>query len=150
MKDSKDSPINFGNLNICSLRNKVPDLCVFLSQRPQLVHLFAVNETRLDSSFSDSQVRIPNYSVFRRDSKRSGQTGIACYVHHSIADVVKRRTDLEDENIECLWTEVKNGHASPILVGCIYRNPAETSEWIDNFVSLMDRVKVHNAPVILL
>lgn len=145
-----ESSLRIGHLNIYHLVNKVTDVCVFLNKQPQLVHLFGVSETRLDSRVSDSLIDIPNYSVLRRDSARKGQTGLALYVHRSIASIVKRRADLEDESVECLWVELKNGKSSPLLICYIYRNPAETTIWIDNFVSMMDKAKSRDENLILL
>ena len=40
---------------------------------------------------SDQDINIPNYCISRKDSLVIGQTGIAVYIHNSIAHITHRR-----------------------------------------------------------
>ena len=60
------------------------------------------------------------------------------------------RLDLETEAIECFWVEINDSKPKPLLVGYVYRNPASSQEWPDNFVSMMDKVTECNANILLL
>ncbi|MGB5437968.1 MAG: endonuclease/exonuclease/phosphatase family protein, partial [Maribacter sp.] len=142
--------LQVGHLNVYHLVNKVPDVCVLLNQSSQPVHVFGMSETRLDSRIADTLIYIPQYSVLRRDSAKKNHTGIAVYIHDSISNFATRRTELEDENIECIWIEVKHGKSSPLLIGYVYRNPAETSSWSEDFIQMMDKVKSRNKDIVLL
>ena len=42
-----------------------------------------------------------------------GQTGIAVYIHNSIADITHRRQDLESDLVECIWLELKPSTNAP-------------------------------------
>ena len=42
----------------------------------------------------------------RPDSTQTRHTGIALYVHQSIAMITHRRTDLKSERVECVWVEI--------------------------------------------
>ena len=80
-----------GHQNVYHLYNKVPDLCVFLSQSTPNYNIFGITESRLDSRISDQDINVPNYCISRTDSLVIGQTGIAVYIHNSIADITHRR-----------------------------------------------------------
>ena len=89
--------LRIGHLSVCHLFHKVPDVSLLLNQSSQLTYLFGISETRLDSHLDNNSVRIPEYCVMRRDSSQALHTGIALYVHQSIAMNTPRRTDLESE-----------------------------------------------------
>ena len=141
--------LRVGHLNIYHLANKVSDLGVFLNQRTPF-HVFGVSESRLKPIVSDGTLSIPNFSLFRRDASCPLHTGLAVSVHDSVRHCVRRRTDLEATQVECLWLEVKTGKSPPALLGYIYRNPAASWEWYDDFVAMMDRAGQDKADVFLL
>lgn len=138
-----------GHLNACGLKSKITDLTVFLDE-PNAFDIFGVTESRLKSENDDVVVNIPNYSIFRRDPKFPLETGVAVYIHDSIKHAVRRRNDLETQDVEGIWLEVKTTKASPVLVGIIYRNPAARFEWYDSFVHMFDKIKSKHSDVILL
>ena len=108
--------LRVGHQNVYHLYNKVPDLCVFLSQPT------------------------PNYNncISRKGSLAIGQTCIAVYIHNSIADITHRCQDLESDLVECIWLELKPSTSAPNIFVCIlYRNPSASYEWLDNFVKMM-------------
>ena len=141
--------LHIGHLNIHHLRNKVADLSVLLSQ-PTPFHVFGVTESRLNSSVNDATVSVSDFSILRRDPCKAQQTGIAVYVHYSILPFSRRRTDLESENVESVWVEIKAHKSKPLLVGFVYRNPASLFEWYDHFVTMLDKVTSCGADVLLL
>ena len=68
--------LRVGHQNVYHLYNKVPDLCVFLSQSTPNYNIFGITESRLDSRISDQDINLPNYCISRKDSIAIGQTGI--------------------------------------------------------------------------
>ena len=124
--------LRIGHLNVYHLFNKAPDVSLLLNQSSQLTHLFGISETRLDSRIDNNSIRIPDYCVMRRDSSQTLHTGIALYVHQSIAMNIRRRTDLESEGVECAWVEINDLKSPSLLVGYVYRNPAYPAAWFDN------------------
>ena len=106
------SPHNFHRLlQCCALVIRMCTICItrFLicvnsltSQR--LTITFLVSQS-LDSRISDQDINIPDYCISRKDSLVIGQTGIAVYIHNSIADITHRRQDLESDPVECIWLE---------------------------------------------
>ena len=116
--------LRIGHLNVYHLFNKVRNVSFLLKQSSQLTHLFGISETRFDSRIDNNSVRIPYYCGMRRDNSQTLHTGIALYVHQSIAMNTRRRTDLESEGVECVWLETNNLKSPSLLLGFIYRNPA--------------------------
>ena len=57
-----------GHQNVYHLYNKVPDLCVFLSQSTPNYNIFGITESRLTSRISDQDINVPNYCISRKDS----------------------------------------------------------------------------------
>ena len=60
--------LRVGHQNVYHLYNKVPDLCVFLSQSTPNYNMFCITESRLDSRISDQDINFPNYCISRKDS----------------------------------------------------------------------------------
>ena len=138
-----------GHLNIYHLPQKITDLCVLLN-KPESFRIFGVTESRLKPHIPDSAINIPNFSITRRDPVSRGETGIAVYIHNSIQDVVSRRIDLETQEVECVWLELKTPKSPSLLIGYLYRNPAATFEWYDNFLDMCEKVCARNADVLLM
>ena len=81
----------------------------------------------------------------------SGQTGMGLFIHDSVLASVKRRHDLESENVESMWIEYRFSVTGPAtLIGFVYRNPASPLSWYDDFVLMMDNVQKCNTDFILL
>ena len=78
------------------------------------------------------------------------QTGLALYVHKSIENRIRRRSDLEIKTRECIWVEITDSKTKPLLVGYVYRNPAWSQEWSDEFINMMDKVTENNENLLLL
>ena len=105
--------LRVGHQNVYHLYNKVPDLCVFLSQSTPNYKKNRVTESRLDSRISDQDINIPNDCISRKDSVVILQTGIAAYIRNSIADIINRRQDLESDLVEFIWLELKPSTNAP-------------------------------------
>jgi len=116
------SLIHIAHINICSLRNKVNDLHKILFNAH--THILSVNETHLDSTFSDASVHIPGYAFYRRDRNRNGG-GVGFYVKN------------------------ERSPRNQLLVGTVYRPPAslvvfweELSDYVDQLPAVVERVVI--------
>ena len=49
-----------------------------------------------------------------------------------------------------MWVEIKHLASPAVLVGDLYRNPAATHPWFDDFVQMMDKVCESNPNIVLL
>ena len=118
---------------------------------PPRIHILGLSETRLDERKSSEEILIPQYSFLRKDGVSHGRTGLGIYIHNSISSFIVRRPDLEPNSVECMWIEFKrHQNSSSVLIGFVYRNPAESCAWHDEFVSMMDAVTKHNNKILLL
>ena len=113
---------------------------LFLYSQYPFIHLFGLSKTRLNYRVSDESIAIPHYTIYIRDVVKQGETGLFLYVHNFIQNITTRRTDLELQCIESLWVEIRNPKTPSLLVGYVYRNPAATYEWYDEFVTMLDKV----------
>ena len=100
-------------------------------------NIFGITES-LDSRISDWDIKISNYCISRKDSTVTGQTGIAVYIHNSIADISHRRQDLERDLVECIWLELKPSTNAPNIF--FIQKPFCFYEWFDNFVQMIDNI----------
>ena len=143
--------IKIGHLNVFHLTNKIPDVCNLLNTSTR-THIFGICETKIhasttnpndyndddDKHFSDL-LHIPNYDKpFCRHIKEKLHTGLAVYVHNSIRNIVVRRKDLEPNNIEAIWLEIKQSNSTSKLLGYVYKNPKADTTFYDNFTSMID------------
>ena len=96
--------------------------------------IICVSESWLDNTISNKDIEIIGYSPFRKDRNRHGG-GVLIYV--SDCFIVKRRSDLEHDDIESVWVEL-NITGKKILLASYYRAPlsrAQRPSVIDNFVN---------------
>ena len=61
-----------------------------------------------------------------------------------------RRDDLETEDTEILWLEVKNSRQKPFLLGYCYRPPSAKSAWIESFEKLMEHANLEAKEIIVI
>jgi exonuclease III len=139
--------LHIGHINIYHLINKIHDVTLFINQQ-QPIHILGISETRLNQSKSDDLIDIAGYNVIRRDPEIQGHTGLATYIHHSVAHLVHRRQDLESKTVECMWFRVKLN--KPVYVCVLYRNPASSFAWYDEFNEMFDKVDAAKNSVIVL
>jgi len=112
--------------------------------------MFGITESWLGSQNADQSIAIMNYSVIRRDPVCPGQTGIAVYIHESINSFTRRRRDLESEQVESVWLQVKASKSAPLMVGFIYRHKSSSFAWYDDFITMIDKVKEISSNILLL
>ena len=68
-------------LNIVSLPKNIDEISISMSKK--LIDLYALSETRLDSTISDNMISLEGYDVIRKHRLRNG--GVVCtYLRSSI------------------------------------------------------------------
>lgn len=80
--------------------------------------VFAVTESRLDSTIPDSQVRPMGYVCYRKDRNRNGG-GCAVFVKSKWPS--KRRKDLESETLEMVCVEICPDKAKNTILRVIFK-----------------------------
>ena len=98
--------------------------------------IICLNETFCDSSVSDEEISLPEYTIVRRDRNRHGG-GVAMYIRNNLTFI--RRNDLETDDVECLWIELKCKQRQPVLISSIYRPPSSSVDFLDKINYIIDR-----------
>ncbi|XP_055958041.1 uncharacterized protein LOC126824167 isoform X2 [Patella vulgata] len=125
--------LHVGHLNVQYFFNKIPELSLSI----QNFDIFAISESHLTTSIDDDQLHIAGFhNPLRKDKSNLSSSGTLLYIKDNF--IYKHRSDLEHPNIESIWIELNLKKSKPILICCIYRNPASTKLWIDSFSEMME------------
>ena len=110
-------------INARSLLSKVDELTATLNANS--VNLVAVTETWLSEEMEDNLVSISGYNLFRKDRPCRHGGGVCAYLSEDI--LVKRHSDLEDDNFECMWLWLRPTRIprplSGIVICVVYHPP---------------------------
>ena len=126
-------------LNIVSLPKHVDELRI--SKLFMYFDLFALNETRLDSSISDGLVNISGYDIIRKDRSRRGG-GVCVYLRSSIN--YKTRNDLVPDDLEAVCLEICKPNSRNFIVASVYRPPDNSSEFFYAFEKMIGLIDDEN------
>ena len=140
-----DKGIKIAHLNIRSLRNKVIDLQQLLINNPY--DILCLSETWLDEDITDNMITIPGYKFERRDRGQLGG-GVGCYIKEKYTYI--RRFDLEPNELELMWLEIKKSNASSLFVAVTYRKPNEHNLYFEHLENTIENVLSFSNNVILL
>ena len=132
------------HINIYHLFNKLHDVSVLLNGNSP-IDILGISETRQLPHCPS----LPNYTFFNRDSNYIGHTGMGIFIRNNIIGHIKRRHDLESPEVESMWLELKQ-KSRATLIGFVYRNPASTYNWYDDFISMMDKINKKDPNVLIL
>ena len=138
-------PAALCHLNVQSLMSKQDELelTLTIAQRPVILGL---SETWLDGSVTDAEVSVPCYATYRRDwGSRGG--GVLVYVTDKCRSM--RRNDLEEDEVEILWVEVRMNQRT-LLLGNMFRPPNATSSVLDSLEVMLERAVSERKEVILM
>lgn len=122
-------------LNINSLSKHIDELVVLMHSKP--LDILAINESKLDHTVSNNSVALSGYNLERRDRDKHGG-GVCVYLRNSIN--YKRRTDLEDSNLEMIVLEISKPNSKPFLITTWYRPPKSSLELFDKFELFLNKV----------
>ncbi len=118
-----------------SLLDEIYETLVYVNE----FDIIAIGETWLSDNVSDSDLTLSGYHVpfYKHRGARGG--GVMLYVKEHIGAI--HRTDLEKNNTEILWAEIRL-QSKKVLLGVAYRPPGMTSLQVDDFLdSLNDQIE---------
>ena len=139
----KSGGFKIGCLNARSLYPKLEEISRFVITNH--FDIFIVNETWLDSSFTDADLEIHDYNIFRRDRSRQGG-GVCIYVKtHLKCNLV---SDM-GISIESLWLSLYMDKEK-FIVGSVYRPPSSDSLYNEHILDEIEKLKNLCDNVILL
>ena len=106
------------HLNINSIQNKFEELANLIKK--SRTQLMIVSESKIDSSYPNSQFTISGYELYRNDRKKGGG-GILAYVSSEL--ICKRIKPVKSyKTIEVIVLDIKLKEKSMIVIG-LYRLP---------------------------
>ena len=114
------SCLNIGHLNINGIRSKIDFLRIFL--RKHKFDILCLNETKVDSTVSDSAISVPGYNIFRQDRTCHGGGVMILAADHL---TTKKLSHVSKKSNETLWLEVKRKNCKSVYVCSVYRPPVK-------------------------
>ena len=141
----KEKGIKVSHLNIRSLRNKIHDLEILLKDYPY--ELISLTETWLDEFICNNMITVNGYNLERKDRAEHGG-GVCCYIRSNIPYI--RRYDLEDDELELLWIEIKPRNETSFFVGTVYRQPSGSISFFDVLENNLDKAAAFSDRIVLL
>lgn len=133
------------HLNIRSIRGKFDHVKDMLYNNP--FDILGLSETWIDDSIQDSELYIGGYNVERNDRNTSGG-GVACYINSNL--IYNRRKDLEQEDLEILWFEVRLKHSQLYLIAIVYRPPNSSTDFFSKAELQLEKALHFNSNIIVL
>ena len=122
------------HLNIHYLYPKLDEIKLTLSK--QDIDILCLCETFLNDTFSENELNIDNYKLFRKDRHTLGG-GLIIYIRDDIP--CNHRNDLESTSIETLCIEIKQPNSKSFLLSYVYRPPSSKVQWIKDFTLIMEK-----------
>ena len=135
----------FKILNINSLLRQADELCLMLPNSK--IGVFAVNESKIDSSITDNEISVPGYNMIRIDRNKYGG-GVVVYTRevHSF----KERKDLNLENLEMICCEINKPQSKPTLISAWYRLPNSEMKIFDSFEIFLKKCDVESKELLII
>lgn len=138
--------LHITHLNIHYLYPKLDEIKILLHTQTN-IDILCLCETFLHEEFSDNELRINNYNLIRKDRQSHGG-GLLIYSKSELPCI--QRDDLEINDLELIWLEVRNHKQKSFLICYCYRPPSSTSEWVEKFEQSLEKANVENKEIILL
>lgn len=109
--------------------------------------ILVLSETFFNSKTTEELYHIPGFDLLRKDRNSSGG-GILIYANSDLN--IKRRTDLEDRDLEALWLQVCPFKSKrPLLLAGIYRPPSAKAKYDKSLADNIERAYLLNMETIL-
>ena len=125
---SKISGLKLFHLNIGSLASKLDQLRLISTSVN--FHVLSINESRLDTSFTDFEIEINSFTFFRKVRNRKGG-GVCLYIRTNLVPIQLSNNLLNDDILETVWVTITS-YDKQIIVGSIYRPPSSTITYWNN------------------
>ena len=110
--------ISIASLNINGLHRHFNEISSFLNQKG--IHILAMNETKVENSYSKQLMNILGYQQERKDRTTHGG-GVVLYIREPIQ--YTRRTDLSPQDLEIICVEIQSLKSKPYIVIAWYSPP---------------------------
>ena len=127
--------------NVRGLSSNFDHIVELLRSFPNM-DVLTLSETHLQQGKSDEDPEalysIPGYSFVNKPRKSGKGGGVAAYISEKFT--YNRRLNLENDEMECIWLEMKPIKSSSYLIGVIYRPPDSSKHLPKNFNNSFDEM----------
>ena len=106
--------------NIRGLFHNIAKLFTLLHTHKN-THIFSPSETHIDNSTPTQLFEIPGYTFINKNRGVGTYRGVAIHIKDGIPFI--RRTDLEVNELECIWLETNFSNTKSFLFSVWYRPP---------------------------
>ena len=132
------------HLNIASIPKHLDEVKVFMKDKP--VDVLSVNETRLNDTINNDEIRIPGYVVFRKDRSRNGG-GVVLYIRevHNVTE----KAEVVPSELEAVCIEINKPKTKPIIITTIYRPPNSNVDYMNNLECYLNVLDNENKELIV-
>ena len=144
-KISNCNGLSIAHLNVRSLLPKINQIRLFLYLSK--VDMLCINEAWLDSTVTNKDIRVQDYTIYRNDRNRRGG-GALIYVREDVK--CDERNDLILSPCESVWLEVKTIKSKPILVCSLYRPPDSDAAYMSNVYDMLEKADSEEKSIVLL
>lgn len=110
--------------------------------------VIAISETWLNPTIKSDDLLMCGYHEPLRRDRENGYGGLMVYINNSIS--YQRRYDLEINQVECIWFELKPNNNTCVLIGVFYRPPNTNNDYlqcIENSIGLAIESGVENVVI---
>ena len=118
--------------NTLGLFHNIAKLSTFLNTHKNM-QIFSLSKTHADNATPTQLFEIPGYTFINKSRDVGTHGGIAIYIKDGIPFI--RRTDLEVNELECIWLEINFPNTS-FLISVWYRPPSTSKFLTTNFNKL--------------
>ncbi len=133
------------SLNVNGLRGHFDEIQMLLKNLD--IHIFALNETKLDKSYPNELTEITGYQQERLERNCNGG-GVSIYVKGTIK--YKVRSDVPIDGLELICIEIEPPKSKPFLVLSWYRPPSETIDSFNKLERVLSCLDKESKEIILL
>ena len=134
------------HLNVRSLASKFDQIKFLLGSQTRTNMVFGISETWLDEGVTNGELEIAGFRSYRRDRDGRGG-GVIVYVSDDVKGM--RRHDLENDEIEAVWIQVKMRRRH-VLIGNVYRPPGTRDTWMESLVVMLEKVVQEQMTVVMM
>ena len=125
-------------INITYLPKYIDQLRAHMVTKPfDILAINDDNETRLDDTIHDNEMRMHGYVLERNNGNRNGE-GVALYIRNTIDYNCDNTLNLSGINLEWLCIKVKRTKTKPFFVATWYRPPNSPICAMDTFEYLLE------------
>jgi hypothetical protein len=140
--------LNIGHLNVQGLTSKLDEIKLLL-QNNNNIHIFGISETKLQSDHITEFYHVEGFQTpYRRDRLINRGGGLLVYIKEDVP--CQRRADLENNDIESIWLELKPKNSKSILICHTYRPPDSPVAWKDHFEAQFEKAQNEEKEIIIL